>query len=171
MANLITAAEVISNAFDREVATAKFSDNMIAGAQQKHIMPVLGEDFYDLVVATPASYTDLVAQIKPALAYFVKFYALPGIRNEIGTVGIAQITGQNRNTPSDQDIGMQQDAALSEANQLIDVLVKFLDDNDTDYPDYIKSVNKAEHIVIAGGIIFQDFDPKDDPDYDYTQFL
>ncbi|MCK4819385.1 hypothetical protein KA005_26670, partial [bacterium] len=63
------------------------------------------------------------------------------------------------------------DAALEEANQLIDVLVKFLDDNEADYPDYIKSVNKAEYIVIAGEIIFQDYDPTDDPDYDYTQDL
>ena len=85
-------------------------------------MPVLGEDFYDLVVATPASYSDLVDKIKPPLAYFVKYYVLPILKIETGTVGMAQITGQNRNAPTDQDQDDQLGNALDNANMLIDEL-------------------------------------------------
>ncbi len=171
MALLITGAEVISNAFDRDVDTDKVPDNMIQGAQQRHIMPVLGEDFYDLVTATPASYTALVAVIKPTLAYFVKYYAIPGIRIEIGTVGMAQIRGTNRNAPSDKDIDMQRNAALDEANQLMDVLLKYLDDNDDDLPDYDSSKNQAKGIEIAGGIVMDKSSKRDCDDYDYTMCL
>jgi len=171
MGLLISSNEVIELAFDRNVDVAKIRDNIILGAQLRHIKPVLGEDFYDLVIATPSSYTALVEKINPPLAYFVKYYILPVLKTEVGTVGMAQIRGQNRNAPPDSDYDLMQNNALDSANMLIEELVKYLNDNEALYPDYESGLNEAKGIEIHGGIVMDGTHKKDCDDYDYTQDL
>jgi hypothetical protein len=50
MAYFITKADVLAVpvVFSREVEEAKIQDDLIESVTQRHILPILGEDFYDL---------------------------------------------------------------------------------------------------------------------------
>ena len=165
---LLTQAEIIGNAFTRDMETTKIKDEMIDAVQQRHIMPIVGEDFYDLIVTTPASYTAIVDLIKPIVAYFVKFYILPELHAEISTTGVNIITGQNRAAVSDGKLGELRNLALDTAQMHVKRLSKHLDDNSDSYPDYFKGKNADEKIKIAGGIIFEDPKMGEDEEDDYT---
>lgn len=165
---LLTQAEIITLAFTRDIETDKIKDGMILAVQQRHIMPIVGEDFFDLIVATPTSYSAVVDLIKPIVAYFVKFYVLPEIHAEISTTGVNIITGQNRATVTDGKVKELQNLALDTAGMHIRRLSKHLDDNSDSYPDYFKGKNADEKIKIAGGIIFEDPKMGEDEEDDYT---
>ena len=174
MANIMTPAEVIAAAFDRAVEADKIPASMISAAQQKHVMPILGEDFYDAVVADLVTYATLATQIKPMLAYFVKFWALPKIHVETGTVGMAIIQGQNRQAANQNDAEKLREDALQMARMHGEILRKYLEDNETSYPLYYRGLNPQENVQIAGGIIMRkrklwpDWYYDDD---DYTMYL
>lgn len=171
MSALMTAAEVISNAFDRQVESLKITEAMIEAIQLKHFVPVLGEDFYDAIIADTSSYTTLIAKIKPPLAYLCKYYMLPEIFSEVSTTGMGFIEGPNNRKASRDELADQQKAALDAASLLMNVLRKYLDDNSTTYTLYYPGADPEVQIIEAGGIIFEknpnnwdDF-YKDDDDY------
>ena len=169
MAKLMTGAEVITLAFDRSVESTKIKDEVIASAQQRHIMPILGEDFYDAVVADTVTYADLITQIKPMLAQFVRYYSLPQIYVETGSVGMAIIQGQNRQQANNNDYEKQRQNALDLARLHGEVLRKWLEDNESSYPLYFRGSNPQERVKIRGGIIMKVKDPWFDPaEDDYT---
>ena len=158
MADLITSTEIVLTAFDgRTIDTAKIPAGMINAIQVKHIRPVLGKDFYNAVIADTVTYATLITYIKPAIAYFIKFYILPNIFREITNTGVNQIPGQNRNPGTLDDLGSARQAALDNANLFIDVLVQFIKDNLINYPLYYSP--RANDIKFAGGMIIT---PNDD---------
>jgi len=167
---LITADEIIGQAFSRDVSTEKIKSNIIEAVQLRHILPIVGEDFYDAIVAAPSSYTAIVDLIKPALAYFVKYYVLPEIYVEVSTTGVNVLTGQNRSRASEGELNDLRNTTLDMAFASIRRLSKYLDDNSDSYSLYYKAKNADETIKIAGGIIFEDPDLDSDDD-DYTQDL
>lgn len=169
MGNWITEGEVISQAFDRKIETGKIDDNLINSVQQRHVLPILGEDFYDAIDADTATYSAVIAQIKPMLAYYIKFYVLPRIMVEIGTFGMARIQGQNRQ-PADQiDYEKLRQDALEMAQLHGGVLRKWLEDNESSYPLYFRGSNPQERVKIKGGIIMRQNDPWFNPEEDdYT---
>jgi len=167
MAALLTKDEVITYAFTRKVDTVKIPDEILEVAQFRHLKPILGEDLYDLVVADPSSYSELVDYIKPFLAYHIKFYVLPIIWADISTTGVNQITGNNRVTGTKDTLETARASALETAQLHADSLTEYLDDNEDTYEDYSKGGNPENQVEILGGIIFgNDFT---DDDYDYTQ--
>ena len=175
MANLMTPAEVIAAAFDRAVEESKIPENVIAAAQVKHVKQILGEEFYEAVVADLVTYSALVTQIKPMLAYFVKFWTLPKIHVETGTVGMARIQGQNRQPANQNDSEKLREDALQMARMHGEILRRYLEVNESSYPLYFRGNNPKEQITIAGGIvidnrlkIWDDFYCDDD---DYTMYL
>lgn len=173
MANIMTPAEVITAAFDRDIEASKIPASMISAVQQKHVMPILGEDFYDAVVADLVTYAAVATQIKPMLAYFVKFWALPKIHVETGSTGMAIIQGQNRQPANQNDAEKLREDALQMARMHGDVLRKWLEDNETTYPLYFRGANPQERVQIAGGIIMRKGRvwPDWDDDDDYTMYL
>lgn len=175
MANIMTPAEVIAAAFDRAVEVSKVPENVIAAAQVKHVKPVLGEDFYEAVVADLVTYSALATQIKPMLAYFVKFWALPKIHVETGTVGMAVIQGQNRQPASQNDSEKLREDALQLARMHGEILRRYLEVNESSYPLYFRGNNPQEQITIAGGIVIDERLKKWDDFYydddDYTMYL
>jgi hypothetical protein len=165
---LITPDDVIKVAFVREVDVKKVKAELIDAVQERHILPVLGETFYDLIVATPTSYTAVVDLINPVLAYFVKYYMLPDIYAEISTTGLNILSGQNRQQAPRETLADMKNAALDLAAMHNRRLAKYLDDNSSSYTDYYKTANPVETIVIAGGIIFDKGYTDDDDTDDYT---
>lgn len=173
MSALMTAVEVRDTAFSRKVETDKIKESLIEGVQGKHFIPVLGEDLYDAILADTASYAALIAKIKPALAYMVKYYLLPEVYSEISTTGLGMITGKNNQKASREELIDQQKAALDAYSLQANLLTKFLNDNEEDYPLYYSGSNPENTIIEAGGIIFpsrstDDFYCDDD---DYTMHV
>jgi len=167
MAALLTEAEVISNAFTRSQNLAiKIPDNILEPVQDKHIRPILGDDFYEAVVAAPSGYTDLVAFIKPVIAYFVKFYVLKDIAIDISTSGLNKIIGNNRQAGQAGDLGTVEQHALEMADVHSQRLTQYLNDNEDSFPLYYKWSNARNRITTAGGIIFDR--PNIDEVDDYT---
>ena len=161
----MTKGDVISTAFERDIATTKIPDDLIDSVQQRHIMPMLGEDFYDDLVANQANYTTLIAYLKPVLAFYVAYYTLPKIYNEIGSTGIAQIQGKNRQQANKGDLVTMQNYMLDAAEMYAKRLAKYLDDNSSSFSLYSKGDNPVEQISIIGGIIFEEKTSEED---DYT---
>lgn len=154
MADICSKAEVISYAFHRTgIAEGRILTGMINTVQEKHVMPVLGEDLYDDVVANPLNYTSLLPYLKPIVAYFVKYYMLPEIYAEISNTGINKVPGNNRSGASADDMGSMKQNTLEIANMHVDTLTKYLEDNESSYPLYYSGLNDAKQVIIAGGII------------------
>lgn len=169
MSALITIAEVISTAFDRTIETTKFKDADIEAIQLKHLEPVLGPDFYDAVVATPGDYSTIIAKIKLALAYLVKYYALPSLGSELGTTGFGVFAGPNKQAPNSRDIlADHQEEALRMASFHMNTLRKYLYDNTSSYPLYSIMADPENAIIEAGGIAFERYSrlENEDPFYD-----
>lgn len=175
MANIMTPAEVISTAFDRAVEENKIPENVIAAAQAKHVKPILGEDFYEAVVADLVTYATLITQIKPMLAHYVKFWALPKIHVETGSVGMARIQGQNRQPATQNDSEKLRGDALEIAHMHGGVLRRYLELNEDSFPLYFRGNNPQEQISFAGGIVIDNRLKKWDDFYydddDYTMYL
>lgn len=170
MAYFITKANVIAAVFNRDIEEDKIQDDMIEACGIRYLMPILGEDFYDDVVANPTNYADLKLYLVPVLANYVKFEMLPEIHTEISTAGINEFTGQNKRSGDRNSLeGLRQnciDAALLQAGRLY----KHLEDNEATYSLYVSGANPQNRVKIAGGVVW-DQHKKDDEDDDYTMNL
>lgn len=147
---MMTVGEIKAIAFSRTVADYLIQDSFIEIAQEKHIRPVLGDTLYEDVVANPGDHAALLVYIKKALAWFVKFYALPSIYIDISTTGVKQVQTQGTSQATDDNLGTMQQQALTVANQHVNIMVKYL--KDQDYALWIRP--KSDDIEILGGIIF-----------------
>ena len=153
MADICTKAEVITMAFTRPITEARIKDGIINAVQQKYIMPILGEDFYDDVILTPASYTTLLAYLKPIVAHYVRYMMLPELLVEDSNTGLNKIPGNNRTAGTTEDLGSKRQNALDIAQIYTTALTKYLDDNSSTYPLYYEGQNPDNMVNISGGII------------------
>ena len=165
MAYFITKANVLASAvtFTRTIDEKYIPTGLIEALTIKYIMPILGEDFYDDLVANPDNYTELITYILPVVAAYVKFSILPEIHTITGSSGMVQTTGQNKNPVTRDGLEGLRQVAIDQAELFAEVLHKYLEDNSDDYPLYYSSDNAQNSIVIAGGIAFdQGYVPYDD---------
>jgi len=153
--DILTRDEVVILAFDRRINLVKIPDTLINVIQEKHIRPILGDDFYDAVIETPGTYSELIDLLKPLISFYVKYYILPNIYMEIADTGLNQIAGQNRNVSRDADLFMMRAATLDVCTLHSNAVYQHLKDNRDDYPLYKHWKNPQKKIVIAGGIIFE----------------
>ena len=156
--SLITKGEVISIAFVRTINPSKIPDHLIGSVEEKHIRPILGDDFYEAVIAAPLSYSALTPYLKNIIANYVKFYILPDIYQETTDTGITVIQGQNRQVSDKNGLEYSRQNALDIGKMLIDICEKYLYDNQASYPLYNAGLEAKNNIVIAGGIIFKKYD-------------
>lgn len=153
--DLMTKDEVLAFAFSRTINLKKIPDSLINSVQEKHIRPILGDDFYEAVIAVPTSYTALTPYLEPIIAYFVKYYILPDILIEMSDTGINQIAGQNRQVADSNALELMRQAAIETAQIRISTLNKYLYDNQTLYPLYYHTANPSYSVEIVAGIIFE----------------
>ena len=153
MADLMTPTEVVALAFQRPIAVSRIEDALINAIQVRYILPILGEDFYDAVVADAASYTALVAYLKPIIAYYVRYQILPDVFTDVANTGVNRIPGNNRVPGTSDDLGSLKQSALETAMMYVSAMTKYLDDNYTDYPLYYPGANPDNRVQISGGII------------------
>ncbi len=172
MAYFITKADIlnvvadsIAVVFSREVEEEKIQDNLIESVTERHIMPILGEDFYDDVVANPSNYVTLKTYLLPVVANYVKYYILPDIHTEVSTAGMNVITGQNKQpVPRESMEGVRQ-STLDAAHLQAQRLLKYLTDNEDSLPLYVPGANPQNTTKIVGGMVFdfkKDYEDIDD---------
>ncbi len=167
MAYFITKTEVLAVpvVFNREVEEQHIQDNLIESVTQMHIMPILGEDFYDDVVANPANYVTLKTYLLPIVANYIKYYILPDIHIETSTAGMNTITGQNKQPGQTSNMEKVRQTTLDTAHLHAERLLKYLTDNEDDLSLYVPGANPQNQVKIVGGMIFdkrQDYEDIDD---------
>ena len=154
---LITKAEIISNAYTRNVNTAYINDNDIIIGEYQFIRPILTENLYDYVSANQGSYTTLIdTYIKPALAQYMKYLLFDELQVEISDRGMNKLLSDNAEPINGQTradlkaIIMQKANALGE--RLKDYIHKRVDANDTLYDLYNDFTGVVEEDQLLGGM-------------------
>ena len=148
---LITASEVISTAFvDQNLGTEKIKDEYIEVAQESFLRPILGDDFYDEVLANynESPYTTLITQFKSALAYYVKYLALPEVMVHITNKGALMAYSGSSNPVDSKGRGDVRAVCLQMAENYAAAAVRWLqsDTVETDYPTYYRNQNIKNRI-------------------------
>lgn len=173
---LITAAQTITLAFNAGVTSTQIKDSVIQAAEFQYIRPALTENFYEYVLQNTTA-VDLVDAdittsdgrtitgkqlltdlLRPALAYFVKYLALPDILNEVSERGGFELTANNAQIMSSASKQNVQDQALKVGNALLETMVDYIkkqkDNNVTKYVLYDNFTGiKAEKQIIGGFLI------------------
>jgi len=171
MGALLTTDKVIELAFTRKIELKNIPSNIIESIQERYIRPMLGNDFFDALIASPSTYTTLLVYIKPILAYYVKLYLLPELFIKISNTGLNRIEGNNRKITSKEDFSIIETSTLKFIDVHTDRLTRYLNDNSANYPLYYKWKNPENRISISGGIIFEDNSNLLEDDDDYTMNL
>jgi hypothetical protein len=135
MAQFITAAQVIANAFtNTNTDTNLIKTTQIEQTQLNHIKPILTEDLYDLIVTeNNASSLSAVNQtifdtyIVPAMYWFTKYDVLLDATVKSNSKGVTRAFG--------------------------DFASDYIVDNNTDYPTYDSDKNPLNDTTIRNGII------------------
>ncbi len=155
-AELITAAEVISKTAQfSNTETVLIKSEHIVGAQLAYLRPILGDDFYDAIIAgTFDADTDLLAHIKNCLAYWVAYTVAPFMFAQFGSKGFMVNQDDESRPVSSAELKLAKegflDMGLTYKNELVRFIEDELDDDPTKYPDYLNEVGDTQK---SGGII------------------
>jgi hypothetical protein len=118
---IVSKAEIKALAFSNNFDINAVKDNIIQIVEWEQLLPILGADFFDDVVANPNNYTALLTTyIKPYLAWSVKYYLVKGNHIKMGNKGSMTAQGSNE-TPADpeQDKRVASGFAQSYKRQLL----------------------------------------------------
>lgn len=159
---MITAQEVIDIAFnDVNFLPSKIKSSYIDIAMYDFLRPEIGADFYDAIIAdqekqtpTPAITTFVNTYLKPSLAFYVKYVAIPDIATSLSNMGLINEFSQTSNTVSDRQRGELMQQTKNNAEALMKKAIDYLEKNSTDFPDYNTEEKVSEKVKVRGGIIF-----------------
>lgn len=165
MAQLITAADIITNAFTNNTVDPNvIKDNFIEIAQEEHIFPVLGEDLYDEIVdqnntasLTAENTTLLDTYIKPALAFYVKYEILDDMSVNTTDKGLQIPESDFSRAANSEERADMKNKAKKHGDTLADKMTRFLKDS-TDYPLYSNGINQRNQVTVKGGVILRSRD-------------
>jgi hypothetical protein len=151
---LITKAEIIARAFTRQVSESRIPDDIVTACETKYLKTIIGGDFYDAIVATPASYTTLLTSyIKPLLAWRVRYMLLPELRTELSDLGILTIQVKDASAVDNELFAQVRDNTLIVCEEKEKLLTEYLVDNSSSYPLYYPGLDPVRRVDIKGGII------------------
>jgi len=158
MTKLITSAQVVSLAFDDvNLYTSKIKDAHIYVAQEEYLRPLLGQDFYDDMIAKSeqSPYSDLITNylIIP-LAYFVKYVALPELTISVSSLGMNLVQPEGTIAATDRQAGLMREQAMDVAKALMDKAIRYIEDNETTFTEYNQADTVKSETKVLGGIIF-----------------
>lgn len=163
MAQLISAQEVISKSFtNKNTLEVLIKENFIEVAQEQHLRPVLGNDFYDEIVKQNNDDNLSVDNklllddfIKDALAFYVKFEALDDLSFNTTSKGVRSIDDEFTSPATDTQRANLALKIRSHADTLRDKMIRFIEDEDNidNYPTYKKFENVTKSVTTFGGIV------------------
>lgn len=139
---LITQQEVIERAIpSSNFDDALIKDSYIEAAEWDYLRPVLGDDLYDLVKATPSDYASLMVYIKDYLAWGVLMKAMPFIHYQISSNGIQLNFTEHGRTATNDDKQRLVDGVKSILDDYKEKLQEYLTDNYSTYTQYANKVS------------------------------
>ena len=161
--NLINAAEVIRLTGMRKNTDKGFvSKHLINAVQHERIRPVIGKEMHDELinefearVFTGRNEELIEKYIQPALAFYVHAAVLPQMHIQTTNSGLAINNTEWSSAPSSAQRAELQESILRAADSLLEKMVQFIEDNQTDFPKYeLSETNVRKSTKIKGGRIF-----------------
>ncbi len=124
-------------------------------AQDIYIKRLLGEYFYDQIQlrgeSSPVSLTSddivLLKLIKPALAYYTLYKALPYLNFKLRNKGVMSQSGENTTSATLTEVQFLQQNLINDAEYHANRVKDFLCKNETLYPEYTSADNSVDNIV------------------------
>lgn len=107
---------------------------------------VLGRTGYALVYATHASYTALLAYVKPWMAWYAMERAYPDLYAEADKGGVFKKSGEDYASVGGSDLSMKISTARSRAENKLERLQEYLEANIATYTWYGTNVDGEERI-------------------------
>jgi len=142
---LVTAAQVISNAFtNQNTDPTLISDNIIVIAEVAHIKDALGFDFYlhlkeafdSTGTGTADEETFFDDYLKQTLSWFVRFEVINEIQMNSTSSGIVTAIPEFATAVDAKTLNVYKQDTYRKGKLLMDACIKLLDDNASDFPEY-----------------------------------
>jgi hypothetical protein len=126
---IATKADIKALAFGNNFDINAVKDNVITLVEWEQVLPILGSDLFDDVVANPNNYTTLVSDyLKPYIAWSLKYYIIKGNAIKTGNKGSMTANGSNEQ-PADSEADKRNASAFAQSykRQLIKELKRGYD--------------------------------------------
>lgn len=160
----ITAQQVIDLSLSERpnYKADKIRDAIILAAQEEWIRPVLGEAFYhhlqqELSNGELTEYNTILIEkfVRPCLAFYVKYLALPDLENPLTNTGSQELFGQSSKPISKENKVQKQAAAKRTGDSLAGVLTRFIESNKAVFSLYLEENNVRNRVSIRCGVILR----------------
>jgi hypothetical protein len=147
---LITAQQVIDECINNvNFDPSLIKDSYILAAEYEFIKPFLGIDFYDALVLSPLTYSDLTEYLYKALKWYTLYKSLPFIHLHLGSQGIMINNVNYAQQASSKQRGEIASMAISIGDTYLREAKVHIINNIEDYPLFNCSDSKR----FLGGII------------------
>ena len=154
MNTLITPLQVLKLAFGNGeyLPPDAFGEADIAAAEQRYIVPVIGPELYEkLLAGTHAEFRD--EYLAPPAALFTRLALQPRLDIRTGQCGTSA-PKSSWGQPADQEALRRQCRALrSEARTLLRRAVAYLDSHRREFPEYLPEKNILNRCTTDGGFV------------------
>lgn len=154
MIPLITPQEVVNLAFNsvEQVDAGLVRESTIITAQQKFILPALGQTLYTKV--EQGTYQGLcMDKIKMPLALYVRMLSVPMLVAQMGATGVMQHCGANFSTANTSQVNALMRALRVEADTLMQQMLEHVGEHPDAFPDYKAHESVFNKVVILGNLI------------------
>lgn len=153
MDNLIIPQEVLDLAFPapHSLGVSAITDAVIATAQEKFILPVLGREMCEELAA--GALPGLIGYVKPPLALYVKLLLLPVLASSAGQMGVVKYKGGTFSPAGEKSLAALERRTRADALILMRKAVAHIEDNIGDYPRYDPAKNVLRRVSTDGGVV------------------
>lgn len=156
MNTLVTPLQVLKLAFGEGeyLPPEIIAEADIAGAEQRHIVPVVGRALYEKLLA--GSYPDFRTEyLASPAALFTRAVLQPRLDVRTGQCGTTAPKSAYAQPAGDTARRHLRRALLAQARTLLHALSDHLDAHPSDYPEYAPEKNVLHRVLIAGGLVLK----------------
>ena len=150
---LATPAEIWKIAFPQSGNTPdeNINETLIETAQIRYLKPGLGP-LYDSL--DEARYQDFIGRfLKKPLAYYVRSLSLGLMSASVGSLGILEGKTDYASPVSIRQLHALRKEARHQADILLDLAVEYIENNPSQFPEYVPQKNIRHYTRIRGGIV------------------
>lgn len=160
MNSLITAREAAEIAFPGQfMGCEAISEATIAAAEQRFIVPVVGERLYRRMLE--GAYRMLRTEyLAPALALWVKLSMLPSMAVQSGEMGVVELESGVLKGAGKEKLDLLCRRTRCEAAAMLRRAVAHIEARAEEYPEYCPQENVLNRCVIGGGVVFAERRPE-----------
>ena len=152
---LITAAQTIQYAFtNQNTDPTLISNNLINMAEFAHLKDAIGSNFYlHLKEIFDSSYSGSITTAEqnfydqwliPTFAWFVRFEVINEIQDNSTSSGIVSAIPDFSKVVTPKELNVYKQDTYRRGNVMLQELIKFLDENASEFPEYDKESNDVD---------------------------